>query len=121
MKRMSVRFVTSWCVLTWVAAAALVVCTGARLGAQDSRSGGDRYVEGTVLDAQGLPVSGARITLLQQGAVRKSTLSTVEKFRIDQLPPAVYEIRVEAGGFETKSTTVDLQNQPSASLEVRLE
>src|SRR5262245_56429859 len=118
--RGSVRLLTK-SVLTFVTAVAFVFCAGATVVAQNSPSEGDRYVEGTVLDPQGLPISGAHITLLQQGAVRKSTLSTAEKFRINALAAGVYEVRVEAGGFDTKSVTVDLQNQPSASLEVRLD
>jgi outer membrane receptor protein involved in Fe transport len=83
---------------------------------------GDRLVEGLVVDQQGLPVTGASIVLTQrQGTLRKSTLSSTEKFRLESLVPALYDVRIEAAGFEAQSLTVDLRNQPVAVLDVRLE
>lgn len=91
----------------------------AQASAQQS---GDRRVEGMVVDQQGLPVTGARIMLAQrQGSLRKSTLSSTERFRLEGLVPALYDVRVEAAGFEPQSLTVDLRTDPTAVLDVRLE
>jgi outer membrane receptor protein involved in Fe transport len=75
-----------------------------------------------VVDQQGLPVTGARIMLTQrQGSLSRSTLSSTERFRLEGLVPALYDVRVEAAGFEPQSLTVDLRTDPTAVLEVRLE
>src|SRR5436309_12876076 len=89
--------------------------------AQNSSPAGDRYIDGIVLDQQGLPVVGARITLAQEGNVRRATMSTAERFRLDGLAPGTYNLLVEAGGFEVKALTVDLRTESSAVVDVRLE
>jgi len=81
-----------------------------------------RQVDGTVLDRQGLPVSGATVTVNQkQSSVQKSAQSSSGKFKVDGLSPAIYDVKVEASGFTTQTTTVDLRTQASAPIEVRLE
>src|SRR5438309_6417799 len=77
-----------------------------------------------VVDRQGLPVPGARITLTQrQGSLRKSILSSTEEFQFDGLVAAVYDMRVEAAGFAPQSMPVDLLNDsvPILVLNVELE
>lgn len=63
-----------------------------------------RRVEVTVLDSQGLPIIGARITQTERPGT-----------------PGVYDVRVEADGFEAQTVTVNLRDQSSSPLEVRLE
>jgi len=106
--------------LKWLIVLAIVLRSAAALAAP--QAGNTRQVEGTVLDAQGLPVSGARITVTErQGNARKTAVSTAERFRIDGLAPAVYDVQIEADGFELQTVTADLRNQVSTSIEVRLE
>jgi outer membrane receptor protein involved in Fe transport len=62
-----------------------------------------RRAEVTVLDSQGLPITGAKVTQTEQAG-----------------SPGVYDVRVEADGFEPQTITVDLRNQ-STPIEVRLE
>src|SRR5437773_10104307 len=82
----------------------------------------NRTVEGKVLDPQGLPVTGARITLMErQGSTRKTIVSTADRFLLDGLAAGMYDVRVEADGFEPQTVSADLRNQTSASVEVRLE
>ena len=82
----------------------------------------DRHLEGTVLDQQALPISGAQVVVAQQqGGVRKTGVSSARGFRIDGLVPGVYEVRVEAPGFAPKIETVDLRTVPDATLDIRLE
>jgi outer membrane receptor protein involved in Fe transport len=87
---------------------------------QPSTSAGDRRIEGTVVDEQGLPVVGARLTLTQAGILRRSALSAADRFRLENLAPGIYDLLVEAGGFEPKTIKVDLQTQPSATVEILL-
>ena len=117
------RSSTTWSILTGLAAVVFVVSAGTQplRAAQASPSSRDGRIEGIVVDEQGLAVVGARITLAQGGSVRRSTLSTAEMFRLEGLDPGTYELLVEAGGFESKSVTVDLRNQSSVTLEVRLQ
>src|SRR6266496_2031126 len=110
MKGLSVRTITKWHILTCLLATAVALATGGTpiYAAQAPASGPDRHVEGMVVDPQGLPVAGARLTLVQRpGGLRKSVLSTASKFSFDGLAAGLYDLQVEAGGFETKSTTVD--------------
>jgi outer membrane receptor protein involved in Fe transport len=82
----------------------------------------DRGVEGIVIDPQNLPISGARITIVQrQGSTSKTALSGTERFRLDNLAPAVYDVHIEAEGFEPQDLTADLRNEVLATLEVRLQ
>jgi outer membrane receptor protein involved in Fe transport len=83
---------------------------------------GDRALSGTVLDPQGFPVIGARVTITQeQGNVSRSATSTAEGFRVDGLTPGQYDVHVEAAGFEPQDVTADLRNAAAAPLELRLE
>ena len=82
----------------------------------------DRFVEGTVVDAQGLPIVGAALTLTEPAAnLARSTTSSAERFRIDGLTPAAYTLWVVATGFQSQQIAVDLRTAPSQTLEVRLE
>ena len=59
-------------------------------------------MEGTVVDAQGLPIVGAQITLTQpQGNLSRSVTSSTERFRIDGLAPGLYTLRVTATGLRS--------------------
>ncbi|MBI2149891.1 MAG: TonB-dependent receptor [Acidobacteria bacterium] len=103
-----------------ILAAALWLILGSVAHARQTTN--NRQVEGKVVDSQGLAISGARITVTeQQGGFRKTAVSTADQFRVDGLPAAAYDVLVEADGFATQTVTADLRNQPSASLEVRLE
>jgi outer membrane receptor protein involved in Fe transport len=86
-----------------------------------SAAQGDRILNGTVLDPQGLPVIGARITVTQQqGTVNRSSVSSATGFRVEALPPGLYAVGIEAPGFESQDLTVDLRNVTSPPIEVRL-
>ena len=84
--------------------------------------GNNRAVEVRVLDPEGLPITGAVITVTDaQGGSRRTAVSSAERFRIDGLAAGTYEVKVEADGFAGQTVTADLRNQTSASLEVRLQ
>jgi iron complex outermembrane receptor protein len=103
--------------LLFIAAALLLLP-----GHLQARQGNDRQLEGGVFDTQGLPISGARITITeQQGSIRRTAISTGDRFRVDGLAPGTYDVLVEADGFDPQTVTADLRNQSSTSLEVRLQ
>src|SRR5690349_15604293 len=62
-------------------------------------------VRGTVKDPQGAVVSGATVTVAGPALIGKRTATTDSggNFKIDQLPPGVYEISVVAQGFGTQT------------------
>lgn len=84
--------------------------------------GVDRRVEVRILDQQGLPLPGAVITLTaKQGNASKTTEASSDPVRIDGLAADVFELRVRAAGFATKTITVDLRAGSATGLEVRLD
>jgi outer membrane cobalamin receptor len=92
--------------------------TGARLSAQTA----DRRLDGTVLDAQGLPIVGAQITLLQpQSNLSRSTTSSTERFRFDNLSATTYTLRVTATGFEQQQLQIDLSTDAERTVEIRMQ
>ena len=62
-----------------------------------------KRAEVTVLDSQGLPITAAKVTQTERSG-----------------SPGIYDVRVEADGFEAQTITVDLRDQ-STPVEVRLE
>ena len=81
-----------------------------------------RQIDGTVLDRQGLPISGATVTVTQkQGGLQKSAQSSTGKFKVDGLAAGTYDVKVEAAGFSGQTMVVDLRTQTSAPVEVRME
>jgi outer membrane receptor protein involved in Fe transport len=88
--------------------------------AQAAPESSQRLLEGTVVDQQALPVPGAQIVVTeQQGKARRT--SSGDRFRIEDLAPAVYEVRVDASGFSPRIETVDLRTAAQATLDIRLE
>ena len=61
-------------------------------------------VFGTVTDASGAVISGARVTLLNQGTglKRDATTDLLGQYRIAGLPIGNYSARVEKEGFQTQ-------------------
>src|SRR5262245_56489699 len=86
------------------------------------QAAGGRQVDVTVTDTQGLAIEGARVTVAEeQGALRKTAVSTLDGARFENLAAASYDVRVDANGFATKTVKVDLRNQTSAAVKVELE
>src|SRR3954471_9876275 len=79
-------------------------------------------IEGTVVDAQGLAIVGAQITLTQpQANLARSATSSTERFRFENLSPGAYTLRVTATGFQQQQLQIDLTSEDSHTVEVRLE
>src|SRR4051812_350531 len=62
-------------------------------------------VRGTVKDPQGAVISGATVTVAGPALIGKRTATTDSsgQYRIEQLPPGVYEISITATGFGTQT------------------
>ncbi len=81
----------------------------------------NRALIGKVLDEQGHPVVGAQLELIGRDVgVSRFALSSTQPFRIENLPPAAYDLRIEAAGFVPMLVAVDLRVQSMTDLEVRL-
>src|SRR5258708_1946426 len=67
-------------------------------------------VQGTVLDARGGVIAGAKVSVASQetGVTRETVASGDGFYRVTELPPGLYTVTVESTGFE-KSVTKDLE------------
>ena len=106
--------VASLCLLTMLASATFVE-------AQDAATG---KVTGTVKDQSGANISGAEVSLVhQQRAVVATTISDANGvFRLDQIVPGYYEVKVLSEGFtefrKAVSVTAETTSEVSVSLVV---
>ena len=76
----------------------------ARLYAQSSAS-----LTGTVLDPRGAPLPGAAVTIRSDaGAAQKSTSDSQGKYAFSNLVPGKYTVQVDAAGFATSQTPVQI-------------
>ncbi len=88
--------------LTWFAAfcysAALALCLCTSVNAQSTTDGA---ITGTVMDASGAAVSGAKVTAKNIGtnAEASTTSDDTGYFRLGKLTPAEYVVTIEATGF----------------------
>src|ERR1017187_10149189 len=86
---------------------------------------GDRgEITGTVTDATGSVVPGARITAIQTSTnvSYKTTTSTAGDFTVPSLPVGTYQVKVEAQGFKTHVTdNVAMPPGATARIDVKLE
>ena len=84
-------------------------------------SDNSRRIDATVLDTQGLPIIGARVTASQAATnLRRTATSSTEQFSLQGLAPGEYTLRVSAPGFQIQDVSVDLRTQTVQTVEVRL-
>src|SRR5437868_10933504 len=79
---------------------------------------------GTVTDATGAVVIGAKVTLLQvqTGVKRQDTTSSTGDYAFPLLDPGEYAVTVEAKGFKTETVRgIDLQLNLRARIDVHLQ
>jgi outer membrane receptor protein involved in Fe transport len=87
----------------FVFAAVCVLLTAALAGAQETTTGS---IAGRVVDAQGLAVPGATVTVIAPQGPRTFTSDSDGAFFAAFLTPGIYEVKVELQGFRT----LDRQN-----------
>lgn len=70
-----------------------------------AQGGGNAAITGTVTDPSGAVVSGAQVTVTQQGTQVKRTVTSNESghFNVPSLPPATYRVSITASGFKSYS------------------
>src|SRR5258708_37708680 len=80
-------------ILVLACASIFAVCASAQFKAS---------IQGTVLDAKGGVVAGAKVTVTNQGTgvVYEAVASGVGYYRVSELPPGNYTVTVEAPGFK---------------------
>ncbi|PWT81931.1 MAG: hypothetical protein C5B44_02955 [Acidobacteria bacterium] len=76
----------------------LAFAVGTAFG-QDVQTKG--MIGGTVTDATGAAVPGATVTVSGQTGIRTETTNDNGVFRIDNLTPGIYSVKVESPGFKT--------------------
>lgn len=106
--------------LSGLAAVPGLAQTPAPASAQASSASSRRLVV-TVVDVQGLPITGARVTaVLAVGNIDRSATAASEQVVLADLPAGSYKVRVSAAGFETQELTADLTSQTEQTLSVSL-
>src|SRR6266404_3281139 len=81
-------------------------------------------LQGTVLDARGAVVAGAKIHILEQntGLSRDTVTSDEGFYRIAELPPGKYTVTVESTGFKAAvSKDVDIKAEEPRGFDITLE
>src|ERR1035438_1301146 len=99
---------------------AILVLVSAALSAQTNRGS----IAGTVTDASGGAVAGAKITITNVGTneVHKATTATNGAFDVADLDPVLYNIQVEAAGFKKSLIeNVKVDTAMAAGVAIKLE
>ncbi|MCW5970688.1 MAG: TonB-dependent receptor [Blastocatellales bacterium] len=111
--------------IAYLAGAALAVLMFAALSAAPAHaqaSGSNAELRGQVVDQTGAVVPGARVALtdIGKGTSRTATTDGEGNYTFLNLLPSAYELRVEAQGFQSSSTRVELTVGQQATIPVRL-
>jgi hemoglobin/transferrin/lactoferrin receptor protein len=112
--RIKVRpFVIYLCVL-------LACASPLRVSARQATRG---VVEGTVADASGAALAGARVYLMdgRQALVAAGETNSEGRFRLESVAPGTYVLRVSRRDFATRRVPVEVSAEQTASLTVTLE
>ena len=86
----------------FLVAAACLLLTAALASAQETTTGS---IAGRVVDAQGLPIPGATVTLTTPQGPRTLTTDADGAFFAPFLTPGTYDVKIELQGFGTLSRT----------------
>ena len=81
-------------------------------------------IQGTAMDSKGGVIVGAKVTAtnVATGATREAVTSPEGFYRISNLPPGSYTVKVEAPGFKTSvSNNVEVQAETPRGLDVTLD
>jgi hypothetical protein len=110
-------------VLFWAFSSIVIVSLTPSLpaGAQSTASAGN--VQGTITDPTGAVVAGALVVLAnhETGQALRIVSSSSGVFTSGALSPGSYDVRVEAAGFQSLASTVEVQVGVTASWNPRLE
>src|SRR5467141_50499 len=100
--------------------AAILALTCMALLAQTTISTGS--IQGTVMDASGAVLSGAKVTITNKATAQSITTTTNASgtYTSGALTPAQYEVRVESKGFKTQTQTVTVQLNTTSTVNAKL-
>ena len=101
-----------------------ILSTFALVAAALAQTASTSVVNGTVLDAQGAAIPGAKVTVLntETGAVRNATTSDTGQYVIGNLGPGQYRISVEVAGFNKAiANNVPLEVAKATTKDFKLE
>src|SRR5215469_10616881 len=117
----SFRSASLYFVFAFVSTMALCVVSSAPIAAQVTISTGG--LTGTVTDAQGSAVGGAKVTVssAEAGVNQGVTTDTAGYYTIGALAPGKYSIKIESANFKTFQTTVMVQVGQMTTVNARLE
>ena len=75
-------------------------------------------IDGTVADQSNAVIPGATVAITEKATARVINLTTNEsgRYSVRNLLPGVYELRIEAAGFNTPSVPMMLRHLPHANL-----
>jgi hypothetical protein len=104
----------------WVVLGAMLALFSAGLLAQTTISTGS--IQGTVTDASGAVLSGAKVTITNKATGLSTTTTTngAGAFASGALTPAEYEVRVESQGFKTQAQNVIVQLNTTSTVNARM-
>lgn len=80
-------------------------------------------LSGSVLDPQGAVIMNATVTLVNQntGDMRGAMLKDDGTFQFDMLKPGSYSLKIEASGFVSAQTNINLQQNQQQSVNVPMQ
>ena len=105
------------CVCAWAIVCLLALCLASNAAAQVNTA----TLAGTVIDPQGLPVKGAKVTVINSvtAAERSTVADDNGRYNLVGLPPGQYRLMVDGGAnfapFENKAITVTVGRMPRST------
>src|SRR5882672_8428623 len=95
------------CVSKWLLAIFLCIAATSFVAAQNPRGA----LRGVVQDSSGGRISGAKVivTSADSSSERNAETSDRGEFRVDDLLPGAYRVRIESAGFEPVESRVEVQ------------
>jgi hypothetical protein len=104
-----------------IISAGLLILCGTALDFR-AQQPGSATLRGNVKDPNGAVVPGAtvRATQTAMGTTRGTQTNDEGNYVLSNLPPGVYEVKVEAKGFDVKATAIQLQIGQTATADVTL-
>src|SRR5688572_28753827 len=80
-------------------------------------------IDGTVTDASGAILAGARVTIVNQSTsqIREMVVSDEGAYNVPALPPGTYRVTAEASGFKRSERLADVEAGTTTSVDLVLE
>ena len=100
---------------------AILICGLAATARGETSSQADGTVSGSIVDESAQVIPGATVNLLRPNSATRSTTSKADgTFSFEGVAPGTYTLRAEIAGFDTYQKTIDVGQEPVASLKITL-